>query len=171
MANVYYKGKILSLVEARKKINGRYANVIKIIERNAIVVLPLIGKDKILLEMQYRPAIGKRIYELPAGHIEKGEKPVEAVRRELKEETGYTPKKVRLMFSAYPNPGTSTSVHRFYYAYDFEKGRAEPEIDEDIKIRIATISKVLEMIKGNEIIDTKSIAAVLYYANFIKAVS
>ncbi|MEM0149818.1 MAG: NUDIX hydrolase [Candidatus Micrarchaeaceae archaeon] len=168
MEKIYYKSKLLTLAEVRKKVKGRSTSIIRIVENDAVVVLPLIGKHRILLEIQHRPAVGKHIYELPAGHIEKGESPAEAVKRELKEETGYVPKEVRFMFKAYQEPGANTSLHWFYRASNFKIEAAAPEIDEDIRIKIVTLGRALAMIRNNSIIDTKTIAAILYYVHFVE---
>ncbi len=167
-AMTYYKGKIFSLAEENATIKGRHVRVAVIRENDAVVVLPLLGKGTLVLEEQYRPVVRKRIYELPAGHIEKGETPEHAGRRELKEELGYRIASMKFMFKAYPQPGTVTSMHYFYYAKCSKSGKPAPEENEDIIAKRVTLGKALEMIKANKIIDTKSIAAILYYVNFAK---
>ncbi|MGC8652313.1 MAG: NUDIX hydrolase [Candidatus Micrarchaeia archaeon] len=163
---VYYKGRVDSLVEESAIVKGKRVRITVIKERDAVTILPLLGNDRILLESQYRPVVRKRLYELPAGHIEKGETPIKAVKRELREEAGYSTKLIRFMFNAYSQPNTVTTMLHFYYAHCYRSGEPEPEALEDINIRIVSLSKALDMIKRNEIRDTKSIAAILYYVNF-----
>ena len=54
----------------------------------AAVIVPVTDDGKVVMLRQYRPAVGAWIYELPAGTIEKGEKPARCAARELEEETG-----------------------------------------------------------------------------------
>jgi hypothetical protein len=79
-----YKDRTMTVGEAKAKINGKHSKFLKIVKNDVIVVLPVIGEE-IIMERQYRPVIGKYIYELPAGHIEKGESKVSAVKREMLE--------------------------------------------------------------------------------------
>ncbi|MGC8670103.1 MAG: NUDIX hydrolase, partial [Candidatus Micrarchaeia archaeon] len=164
---VYYKGKIFSLAEESTITKGKIEKIAIIQENDVAVVLPLIGNEMTTLEERYRPVLQKRIYELPAGHVEKGETPAQAAKRELKEELGYDARSMKLMFKAYPQPGSITSIHYFYYAKCYKEG-PRSEKDEDIIAKKVKLSKALEMIKVNKIIDTKSIAAILYYVSFVK---
>jgi len=53
-----------------------------------VLVLAVDEQERILLERQYRRGVDEFVYELPAGWLNKGEKPIDAAKRELKEETG-----------------------------------------------------------------------------------
>ncbi|MCL5433538.1 MAG: NUDIX hydrolase [Candidatus Marsarchaeota archaeon] len=162
MKKILYKGKQFSVVEEDTKINNHKFKFIRFIEKNTVIILPIIN-NKIILERQYRPAIGNYIYELPAGHIENGEDPKTAAKRELKEETGYTAKNIKLMFESYPRIGTSDVISKYYIAKDLTKGKATPEKDEDIEIKLVPIENLIKMIKNNKIKDSKTVTAVLYY--------
>lgn len=160
-----YKGKTIGLEVEPVRIKGRLAKVEKIIENNFVVVLPLSDDNTLLLERQYRPTLGKYIYELPAGHIDKGEAPRQTAIREMREETGFTPKRLQLMFSAYPMPGRSSQMSFSFLATGLYKGKIKLPMgpDEMIELKKVGIAKALQMIKSNQIKDTKTIAAILYY--------
>ncbi|MGC8585985.1 MAG: NUDIX hydrolase [Candidatus Micrarchaeia archaeon] len=165
MKKIYYKGNLLTLEEEKIKLKGNKITAVRIKENDAVVILPIFN-NRIVIEKQYRPPIKKFIYELPAGHIKGNETPIMAAKRELLEETGFFAKRLRFMFKAYPQPGTTTSMHFFYYAECSKRGEARPEADEDIKIKLMRIDKALKMVRAHLIIDTKTIAALLYYAIF-----
>ena len=168
---ILYQKPTVTVVEVNVSIKGRDFKFLKVKENDGIVVVPVVvdnDGDYVILERQYRPAIRKYIYELPAGHIEKSEDKIDAVKREMEEETGYTPKKVSYLFKGYPMPGTNTSMHYFYLARDFSKSKAEPEADEDISVEKARLDKAIEMIRSGEIIDLKTIAGLLYYYYIFK---
>ena len=131
---------------------------------NSVVILPLITIDKIVLLYQYRPAIRKWIYELPAGIIEGNEDPAETASRELIEETGYKAGTLKQVFSMYLAPGYSTEYMYAFIAYDLKEVGAKPEPYEVIRREIIGVDEALEMIRNHEIIDAKTIALILYYA-------
>ena len=68
-----------------------------VVEEEYVTVLAMTEERRIVLVRQYRPAIERVSLELPAGHVEKGEAPEEAARRELWEETGFTAGGVELL--------------------------------------------------------------------------
>lgn len=78
-----------------------------IFHRGAVAVLAVTDEDKIILVKQYRKAIEKVSYEIPAGKLEIGENGSEkdAAARELEEETGYS--------------GDLKQIHEFYTAIGF----------------------------------------------------
>jgi 8-oxo-dGTP pyrophosphatase MutT (NUDIX family) len=61
---------------------------------DCIAVVALDEQGNVLLVRQFRYAVGKSLLEIPAGGIDPGEEPVDAVRRELQEEIGYLPRKI-----------------------------------------------------------------------------
>jgi len=158
-----YEDRILSLNLVKLKGRDKKFDVIK--SKNAVAILPILGK-RVVLESQYRVATRSRLYEIPAGHIEKGETPKIAALRELKEETGYTAKRIRYMFSAYSSPGYLTEKLYFYLATDLEKGAPKREPNENISIRVMDLDTTLEKIKKKEITDMKTIAALEFYKLF-----
>jgi len=164
---ILYKKRTVTVAEDKARMKGRDFKFLKIKENDVIVVVPVVN-DYVIMERQYRPAIGKYIYELPAGHIEKGENKINAVKREMREETGYMPKKVSYLFKGYPMPGINTSMHYFYLARDFSEGKAEPEADEEISVKKIKLDKAIKMISSGDIIDLKTIAGLLYYYYIFK---
>jgi len=164
---ILYKDNIMTIVIDKAKINGRDFEFLKIEENDAVVVLAVID-NHIILVKQYRPASDKYFYELPAGHTEKNESPENAAIREMQEETGYTPKKVSLMFKGYPIPGTNTMIVSFFFAEDLSEGTANPEPDEDISVVKVSLEDAIEMIRSGEITDLKTIACLLYYYYIFK---
>ena len=161
---ILYEDRTMTIVKETANINGRDSEFLKIKEKDVAVVLAVVD-GCIILEKQYRRASGKYFYELPAGHIEENESPENAAIREIQEETGYTPKKVSLIFKGYPIPGTNTMMTYFFLAEDLSEGTANPEADEDISVVKVRLDKAIEMIYSGKIEDLKTIAGLLYYYN------
>jgi ADP-ribose pyrophosphatase len=80
----------------------------------AVCMVPVTAEGKLLLVTQYRHAAGKRLLELPAGTLEPGEPPLDAVARELQEEVGQLPGKIESIGGFYVAPGYTTEyIHLF----------------------------------------------------------
>ena len=164
MDKLIYKNSLLGVYKSEK---GKF-KFVKIKHANYAVVLPFVSKYRILLEIQYRYVLGKELYEVPGGMMERGESATDAARRELAEETGYRAKDVRFMFKAYMMPGTDTSEAHFTIARDMTKGETHFDRNERIRTREISINQAVKLIKSNRITDGKTIAAILYYKYFYK---
>jgi ADP-ribose pyrophosphatase len=126
-------------------------------------ILPMIEKDKIVLIRQFRSPINKEIWEIPAGKLDRGEKPEEGAKRELKEETGYEAKKLKKIGVFYLAPGYSTEYMHLFLARGLKKGEQSLEKGEKIKeVKIFSKKEVLKMIKSRKIVDGKTILAFFF---------
>ena len=117
---------------------------------------------RILLERQYRHAAGGYLWELPAGRIDPGEKPLPAARRELLEETGYTATHWRRILHFYASPGFVAETMSVYLATGLRAGPAQPEADEVIQKRMVPLPDAVRMVLNNTIRDSKTISSVLW---------
>ncbi len=122
------------------------------------------GEEKnILLVRQYRYAVGKELLEIPAGGIELGETPAEAVCRELQEETGYFPQRVEELGGFYSAPGYCTEYLYLYLATDLLPSRLEAEDTESIEIVRVSLPHAINLVLSGDICDAKSIAGILAF--------
>jgi ADP-ribose pyrophosphatase len=117
---------------------------------------------RVLLERQYRHAAEDYLWELPAGRIDPGEKPLPAARRELLEETGYTATHWRRILNFYASPGFVAETMSVYLATGLRTGTAQPEDDEVIQKRMVPLSTALRMVLTGTIRDAKTISSVLW---------
>jgi ADP-ribose pyrophosphatase len=163
-----YKGKKFA-VEKKVKVlpNGDRMSVEAVKACGGPTILPL-NRGRIVLVREYRPVIGRWIYELPAGGMKNGESDLESAKRELKEETGFTAKRFRYIFTSFPTPGMSTERMRFFVASGLVKGKKELERHELIRTREVTLKEALGMIRSGRIIDGKTIQCILYYSCFVE---
>lgn len=134
--------------------------------RGAVAIIPLLEDDKIVLVRQYRPTIGRWIYEIPAGTLEEGEDPESCAKRELEEETGYTTRVLEELTSFYTSPGYSTELLTVYLAKGLKPGKQALEKGELLNVEIIPLDRVVEMIFEKEIVDGKTIASILYYYHY-----
>ena len=159
-----YNGKILDFSVHHVTIKGRKVKREKVEHNGAAAVLGFDEKDDVILVKQYRYPHGD-ILEIPAGTIEKSEKPIDCAYREMIEETGYKAKKMTRLLSFYPSVGYNTEVIHCYVATGLKKiGEIDPDNDEFISVVKMSLKRLLSMIKKGEIVDAKTICTVLTFA-------
>src|SRR5688572_10561738 len=82
----------------------------------AVLVVPVIDADNVVMIRNYRAAVGERLWEFPAGKLEQGEEPKDAAGRELEEETGYRSRKITKLGEFYTSPGFTDEIMRVFVA-------------------------------------------------------
>ncbi|MFH1368926.1 MAG: NUDIX hydrolase [Elusimicrobiota bacterium] len=134
----------------------------------AVAVLPFLDKERVILVKQYRYPVEKITYEIPAGKLDKGENPLSCVRRELEEETGYRPGRVKKICSFWPTPAFSDEVIHVYTADRLSKSKSCPDDDEFIAAKTVQLKQALKWIRSGRIKDSKTVIAILSHAAFAK---
>lgn len=159
-----YDGKILGLNLYEFKIRGKKV-VREIIEhRGAAAILAFDEKGKVILVKQHRFGHGY-VLEIPAGTLERGERPERCALREIQEETGYRARTLTDLISYYPSIGYNKEIIHCFVAKSVKKvtGQALDE-DEIMSVVKIDLKRLIGMIKSGKIIDSKTICAVLTYA-------
>jgi ADP-ribose pyrophosphatase len=163
-----FKGKVFSVTtDEMIEPTGVRAKRDVVRHQGSVVVLPVddSGREpRVLLIRQYRYTADEYLWELTAGRIDEGEKPLEAAKRELAEETGFSARKWKKALTFYSSPGFLDEVMHLYLAEALTAGEATPEEDEKISMRFFPLSQVVRMIAAGKMNDGKLIAGVLWYA-------
>jgi len=126
------------------------------------VMMAVDEKKRVLLVKQYRLPAGKDIWELPAGRLDPGEKPLQAAKRELAEETGYKARTWSKLASFWVSPGYVQEKMTIFLATDLTAGTATPMDDERIETRWFGRKELGEMIRDGKIEDAKTMVG--FYA-------
>ena len=159
-----YNGKILGLNVYDLSIRGRKVKREIIEHPGAAAMLAFDEKGKVILVKQHRYPRGY-VLEIPAGTLNKGETPKKCAFREIKEETGYTAKKMTPIISYYPSVGYNKEIIHCFLASGLKKsGNLKLDDDEIISVVKMDLKKLIKMIISGKIIDSKTICAVLTYA-------
>ena len=158
-----YKNRIIRLETFKDKTENKER--CRVVEKDVAVILAFIDEKTIIIERHYRAPIGKWVLELPAGHVEKGETPKEAAKKELYEETGYRARNIKLLYKAYVAPGLLTTMSYTYLATGLEK-HEKTDRSEMLEVEEVKFSDVYAMVKSNRIVDKKTISGILYYNEF-----
>ncbi len=165
-----YQGKIFSVyTDHVREPNGVEATRDVVRHNGSVVVLAVDETTNpddplVVVERQFRHAADQYLLELPAGRVEPGENVLAAAKRELIEETGYRAKKWTRLVRYFASPGFVGEWMEIYLATGIVAGKATPEEDERIEVRLLPLSQLVQMAAANEIHDGKTIIGVMVYA-------
>ncbi|MFB5598150.1 MAG: NUDIX hydrolase [Nitrosopumilaceae archaeon] len=159
-----YSGKVLDFSVYNVIIEGKKVKREMVEHRGAAAMLGFDEKGKVILVKQHRYPHGY-VLEIPAGTLEKGEKPLTCAHREMIEETGYQAKKMTPLISYFPSIGYNTEIIHCYVASGLKKvAELDTDNDEFISVVKMDLKRLINMIKKGKISDSKTICAVLTYA-------
>jgi ADP-ribose pyrophosphatase len=128
------------------------------------VMLPVDDTERMLLVKQFRLPAEDYLWEIPAGRLDPGESPLEAAKRELREETGYKAERWTQLASFWASPGYVSEKMTLFLAQNLTPGKQEAMEDERIEMRWFAKQEVADMIRKGEIIDAKTMIAYYSYA-------
>lgn len=160
-----FDGKVFGIDRDRVRMtNGREVTVDIVRHVRSVVLLPVPEPGQIILIRQFRYAVNRRLWELPAGSVDPGEEPDAAAKRECHEEIGQLPETVVRLGSLLPTPGYCDEEMIFFRVSSLsvpEEAAALDE-DEDIEPRTFTIADAREMVRRGEIVDMKTVVGLTY---------
>jgi ADP-ribose pyrophosphatase len=158
-----YAGRLLRVNEDEVELpDGGRARREYILHPGAVVIIPLLDEDTLLVEHQYRYALQRHFLELPAGKIEAGEPAAETARRELLEETGYLAQRWEFLTTLHPCVGYSDERIELFLARDLRFEGHPGEDDEFIETLELPIDQALEKVFTGEITELKTILGVFW---------
>lgn len=128
-------------------------------------VVPIMPDGKLLLVQQYKHGLGEMIIEFPGGFIDAEETPLEAAKRELSEETGYTSSQIEKVGTFIHHPTKETGKLHLFIAYNLEEENdsLEQDVTEDISVVYFTPEKLLAKVQAGEVMQTGSMLGLLFY--------
>ena len=164
-----YRAKIFNLNAVRMKAPGghRFQHEI-IVHPGAAVIIPILKDERFVLIRQFRTAVGKYLWEFPAGTLEDREAPLACAKREIIEETGFRAKKWRKLTSFYPAPGISTEFMHIFLASELIPSEMSLDQDEFIERHIVSFKRLQKMILSGTIVDAKTMIGFFYYCQHRK---
>jgi ADP-ribose pyrophosphatase len=155
-----FTGKLIDLYFEKQRLPNGYVASLEIVRHpGAVLIVPFVKKDSVILIKQYRPVISSYIWELPAGTLHKNEKPLSCAKRELIEEIGYAAKNWKKSGHIYPAPGYTTEKIFVFEARGMKKVGRKMESDEIITPEVFTKKEVAKLLRSGKIVDAKTISA------------
>lgn len=131
----------------------------------AVCILPLLdhgsARPLVVMIRNQRVALGREIWELPAGTLEPPEPPDRCAVRELEEETGYVPATVVPLGRFYTTPGMTDELMHAFLATDLTERAQSLQADESIRVEVVPAAEALSMIDRGDLMDAKSMLTLL----------
>jgi ADP-ribose pyrophosphatase len=163
--SVRFSGRIFTVHVERVRLPGGEREVTLEIVRHppSVVLIPMPEPDRVILVRQYRYAIDRHVWELPAGTLDPGETAEQAARRECHEEVGQIPRRLTRLRALFPTPGYCDEEMIFFRIDGLDEPDSAAHLDEDevLEPRTFTLSEVRAMIERGEIVDMKTVAGLL----------
>lgn len=158
---IAYSGRVFSVEVDRVRFpNGSEHEVAIVRHPPSVVLIPMQPDGRVVLIRQFRPSLGREIWELPAGSVDPGETAEAAAIRECEEEIGFVPNLVEPICGLFPAPGFCDEQLIFFRVSDLRSPAPDsarrPDDDEDIHAQAFPIEEVKAMAARGEIIDLKT---------------
>ncbi len=165
-----FDGRIMDVQKWTVRLpNGGEAFREIVLHKGASAVVPVDGEGNTYLVRQYRTPIDRILTEIPAGKLDYiGEDRLEAAKRELKEETGFSAENWTHLTDMVTTPGFTNELISVYLARGLTKGQTHMDEDEFIDLVKLPLDEAVEMVKRGEITDGKSIVGLMLAQAAIK---
>jgi len=156
-----FHGKLLEVRVDRVRIGGRVVEREVVVHPGAVAVVAITSEREVILVRQYRHPVRARLWEIPAGTLAPGEKPLAAAQRELQEETGYRAGDWVKLAEVYTTPGFCTEKMVIYLARGLSEGENSPEEDEDLQVARVPWEQAMDWLASGRIQDAKTVLGLL----------
>ena len=164
-----HRGKVFTLVRENVTLeNGTTTDVEFIEHPGATAIIPFLDDTRVILLKQYRYALKRYIWEIPAGTLDPQGEVISCAKRELIEETGYSAERWLRLGEITPLPGYSNECIHVFLATELQPAEQHLDEDEVIQVQEVEFLKALEMIANGEIKDAKSIAGLFLASAWLK---
>ncbi len=164
--NELYRGKIVNLLVDTVKLPSGTTGIREVVQHpGGVTAVPVLQDSRILLIRQFRYPLQKYIFELPAGKLDSSQSPLDTMKRELEEETGFKAATWEHECSFYTSPGISDEVIHLFTARDLTQVAQRLEEGEHITPLACTLEECLDKMRRGEIEDGKTILGLLWFKN------
>jgi len=164
-----YHGRLLHVLEDDVRLaDGRTARREYVRHPGAVMIVPFLDSGTVVLVRQYRYPLARHFYEIPAGKIDRGERPLQAARRELREECGYTARNWRHLTTIHPCIGYSDERMELYLARGLAHVGDAPDDGELLEVVTVRLAAALRWVRQGRITDEKTVIGLLWADRFLK---
>lgn len=164
-SKILFRGKVFDLQVDEIEYDSGNKGIREVaIHPGGAVVVPVKDNRKIVMVNQFRYPFQKFLLEMPAGKLDKNERPIDCAVRELEEETGYKTKNIIELGLICTTPGFCTEVLHIFLAKNLIPGNHNREEGEHgMEVFEFTLEEIEQKFLKGEIVDSKSIAGVMFY--------
>ncbi|TDL54154.1 NUDIX hydrolase [Paenibacillus dendritiformis] len=154
-----FEGKIIDLQVVTVTLPDGSKATREIVRHPGAVAVLAIKDGRMLVVEQYRKPLERTQVEIPAGKLDAGERPEDAAKRELEEETGYRAASLIPLGAFSTSPGFADEIIYLYAADGLEEGTMKPDEDEFLEVSALTMDEAFEAMRQGRISDAKTIQA------------
>ena len=159
---LFWHGRVFDFKSEEEVLpNGKHTSIEVIRHPGSSAIVPVQGDHSVLLLRQYRPAIRRFIWEIPAGTMRLGENPLDCAKRELQEECGVVGNRFENMGEILIAPGYSDERIHLFLATELVPCRQELDEDECLEVHSFRLEEAMEMIRKGDIEDAMSIVGLM----------
>jgi ADP-ribose pyrophosphatase len=163
-----FKGKFLQAKRDTIRLpDGKQATREYVVHPGAVVVVPLLDDDQVVLERQFRYPIGQVMIEFPAGKLDPNEDPLVCGLRELREETGYTCSEWAYAGQMHLAIAYSTEVIHIYFARGLSLGERKLDAGEFLDVFTAPAQQLLDWCADGTVTDAKTLSCAVHLTNHL----
>lgn len=164
---IIYNGRIIKVETRKMKFPDGHTAIFEFVwHKPAVAVIPVHSDGSIMLIRQFRHPVKSRLWEIPAGLIEKNETPLQTAKRELKEETGLHAGSWKKLQRIYSSPGFTDEQTHLFLAAKLTQKKADQDPDEDIISRWFTSEQLKKKCVKGQIRDAKTMLALMIYFQY-----
>ena len=165
-----YRGRLLHVLEDEVRLpDGASARREYIRHPGAVMIIPVLDAETVVLVRQFRYPLRRHFYELPAGKREPNEDPLATARRELREECGYEAAEWRRLASIHPCIGYSDEAIDIYLARGLAHVGQATDDEEFVEVVPMKLTAALEWIRDGRITEVKAVIGLLWAERFLGA--
>ena len=167
-SEVVYQGGFLQIRKDLARLpNGHESVRGYVVPPGAAAMVPLFDDGRVLVERQFRYAIGQTFTEIPAGKLDPGETSIQTARRELIEETGYSAARWAFLTRIHPAIGFATEVMDIFLCRDLTQVGHAPDHDEFLELEFVTVGWLVDERRAGRLSDVKTQIAVLWLERIV----
>lgn len=150
------------ILESADLPDGRKKEVVRVKRPDSAHILAFTNEDKVLILREYRPYYGQHIWMIPSGRVDKEKDPLEAAKRELREETGYRADKIEHYCTTHYSESV-IAANYIYIASDLHEDPLPSDDDEEIEVFELPVEEALNNVLNSPYVHTASAYALLRY--------
>ncbi len=160
---VHVGRKIQVAIDTQTMADGTVIRRDMILHPGAVVILPILDAEHVVLLRNHRFVIDETLWEVPAGTLEPDEPLEDCAKRELLEETGYRAARWTHLGYLYASPGVLDEKLHLFVAEELTPGPMSPEADEELEPVTVRFDEAIRMCLSGEIKDAKTITSLLLW--------
>ena len=163
-----FSGIFMNIVQDTVELpDGKHATREYIQHPGGVAIIAITNDNQIVLEYQYRHAVEQIVLEIPAGKLDHKEPALEAAKRELQEETGFSSNKWTYLGECLPCTGYSNERIVYYLAEDMKSGESNLDEGELIETTTMDIQECFNLAYNGKITDSKTLAGLMLYQGYL----